>query len=171
MFSNEIVLTRDFICLVGGIYAFARVTLNPFVAYIIGCCELFSYLTMSVTCYLVFGLVLTEAFGSSPYFMSLYWLILFIIGVYFPLLRRFSTFWSQTALFAAASLLLILLFIVCTAQNLDTKYAVADSTPLFKNGIIGFHGALAYVYNMFWGVEVATLMVDYYPNVSLFRSL
>jgi hypothetical protein len=123
---------------------------------------------MSVTCYLIFGLILTEALGTSQYLMPLYWLIFFVIGVYFPLLRRFSSFWTQTALFAALSILLILLLFVSTAPCLDTKYAVADGTPLFKNGISGFLGAMAFMYNMFWGLEIVTLMVDYYPNVSEF---
>eukprot|EP01038_Epipyxis_sp_PR26KG_P016643 gene16643-22746_t len=108
----------------GGGYAFARLTLGPFVGFLVGCCEAVEYIIFVAAGFLFAGQLITSATGLPHNYELIYWAVFFIITIGIQI-QGGKYFWPSVAFLGICLILLELLFFASVYQLDFHKYVIA----------------------------------------------
>lgn len=144
----------------GGTYGYVRVTMGIYLGYIIGCCELVSYLVLSATTYLYFGSTMTVIAGTSPLLEPMWWCV-FCVLLVAPMLHN-KYFWHINALLGIITIACVVLFLftLCVISPSYPKYAHSSDVHYFEGGLEGFLTAFGPASLMYLGIEICPLMAE-----------
>eukprot|EP01038_Epipyxis_sp_PR26KG_P015988 gene15988-21696_t len=108
----------------GGGYAFARLTLGPFVGFLVGCCEAVEYIIFVAAVLIGAGQLITAATGLPYDYELIYWAAFFIFSITVQMLGG-KYFWPSVAFFGVCLMLLEALFFTSVYEIDFPKYAIA----------------------------------------------
>jgi ethanolamine permease len=149
----------------GGSYGFARVTVGPYIGFLVGCYESISNIVYSFTGMIPLAKYFTYIIDGDPRYEPVYWIVLYVLILineysgrvyYFRMLR--------TAAFL--SVVVYVLYIFVSIPNIDTKrYIPTDSLQhSFPGGVFDLLGALPFTAFFFVGMEMMPLVSDEMKN-------
>lgn len=149
----------------GGSYGFARVTLGPFIGYIVGYCDAFRCLSYVIGRVFLLGMMATEIFDTHQRYEPLYWLIFFIPCVAFDSLDSVS-FWRTISVFSLVSLLVTTLYVLSSSPNYNFEHNVIQSDYGTKHGFDVFLLAISAASRVYLGITTIPLCSEEVKNVS-----
>lgn len=156
----------------GGTYGFARVTVGPFVGFLVGCFESVGNIVYTFIAMIPIGTCITYITDGDPKYEPIYWLLAYglVIGIEF-LGRRFYFQFLNT--YAFGIIMLVILYFILSVQNVDLdRYLYArgsDKSLMFKNGVGDMMPLLPISGWYYFGIEIMPLISNEVKNVS--RSL
>ena len=101
----------------GGTYGFARVTVNIYGGYIVGCCEVMAYVLYISTSVHILGKMMSLFLNLSDIYEPLYWLFFYFTAIAVQL-QGGSLFWQLNKMLALISVLVIFLYFVATIPTI-----------------------------------------------------
>lgn len=102
----------------GGAYGFARVTLGPYIGYIVGYCDAYRCLTYVMRRLFTFGRMMELATDSPHKLQPLYWLLFLIPCILVDSVGS-KSFWGLISVFGAVSLLATILYFLAASPQMD----------------------------------------------------
>ncbi|KAJ1423007.1 hypothetical protein B484DRAFT_420765 [Ochromonadaceae sp. CCMP2298] len=145
----------------GGSYGFARVTLGPFVGFIVGYMEALSNFMFTVEVAEHFGYLVQIMMGSTSQLRPVYWLFFYIPAVSL-LVSGSKYFYPVTAGLAVFSLTVIAVYLLGTSPDTDfMQYVVnSDDREIFPGGAGSIMKVLHISAQLWLGVQSVTLACE-----------
>lgn len=107
----------------GGIYGYVRVTLGPFLGFIVGCCEMLQNVVYGCYCLYPVGHFISELFGLPHSYCSLFWIIMLLFALAINVAGP-KYFWSSNVVVLVMAFTMMLLYYAVTFPCMDCeKYA------------------------------------------------
>jgi amino acid permease len=124
----------------GGAYGFARVTLGPYIGYIVGYCDAYRCLTYVMRRLFTFGRMMELATDAPHNLQPLFWLLFFIPCILVDSLGS-KSFWGLISFFGGVSLLVTILYFLAASPKMDfDTYVLEQRDKLDLN--VDFEGFL-----------------------------
>ena len=144
----------------GGTYGYVRVTMGIYIGYIIGCCELMSYLVLSSITYIFFGATMTIILGTTPLLEPLWWVLLSVSLVVPMLFNKY--YWHINGVLGVVTFVTIAIFFLtpCVISPSYPRYAHSEDIAYFQDGFQGFFTALGPASLLYLGIEIFPLMSE-----------
>eukprot|EP01040_Poterioochromonas_malhamensis_P003121 gene3121-3322_t len=134
----------------GGTYALARITVGPYIGFLVGACESIGNIIFTLVAMMPLGSGITYMFGGNPKYEPVYWLVLYVLMI--------------ATEFAG----IITLYIVISAQNIDTsKYIPNLEHNTYSDGITELLPLLYPAGWWYFGIEIIPLISDEVENVKV----
>ncbi|KAJ1429280.1 amino acid/polyamine transporter I [Ochromonadaceae sp. CCMP2298] len=145
----------------GGSYGFARVTLGPFVGFIVGYMEALSNFMFTVEVAEHFGYLVQRIMGSTSQLRPVYWLFFYVPAVSL-LLSGSKYFYPVTAGLSVFSLAVIAAYLLGTSPDTNfMKYVVnIDGSQIYPGGVESFIRLLPLCSQLWLGVQSVTLACE-----------
>jgi amino acid transporter len=145
----------------GGSYAFARVTVGPYIGFLVGCFECLGNMIYSMIGMIPLGSYITYMIGGNKRWEPLYWLAIYVV----MLLNEFSGRRRYFDLMRVVAFLLVMtlvFYIIISIPNSNSKkYLPEDSIDLmFQGGATEFLTAFPFSSFFFFGMEIIPLISD-----------
>lgn len=150
----------------GGAYGFIRVTLGPYLGYLVGCLESLHTLTYPVFILNNHATFIVDAIGGDyKIFMPIITFILYFIVV-LANSRKKNDFWYIILIGGTSALILILLYFVLSFYNIEEKRLnyYNENDVLFSGGISQFLSLLPNPAVQFRGIELLPLSCNEVKN-------
>lgn len=112
----------------GGGYGFARVAVNIFWGYIIGCCEMIEYILYVSSTVLPFGELLTEILGTEKRWEPLYWLVFYCSAIFIQVWGG-NIFWKASFLLGTLCFLIIAFYCISMIPIMDFNEHARSADP------------------------------------------
>jgi ethanolamine permease len=152
---------------IGGTYGFARVTVGPFIGFLVGCFEVFSNLVSTAGGAIPIAVKITYITGWSQSYEPLYLLALYLFMIGWELIGR-KYYFSFLKCLAIVILSLVIIFLVTSAQYVDTEQYLSTSevsSTYAKGGIIDLLSIMPYTGFYYFGLDIIPLVCDEVKNV------
>jgi ethanolamine permease len=152
---------------IGGTYGFARVTVGPFIGFLVGCFEVFSNLVSTAGGAIPIAVKITYITGWSQSYEPLYLLALYLFMIGWELIGR-KYYFSFLKCLAIVILSLVIIFLVTSAQYVDTEQYLPTSevsSTYAKGGIIDLLSIMPYTGFYYFGLDIIPLVCDEVKNV------
>lgn len=104
----------------GGIYGFVRLTLGPYLGFLVGIFEIFQAIVYSAYYMVEIGQIVTTALLVDQLYSPIVWFVFSIFSVFLNI-RGNHTFWNFQWVLAMFSLVILLVFIFSSIQSADTN--------------------------------------------------
>lgn len=136
-----------------------------YMGYIIGCCELVSYMILPSVLLLYMGLNVTVIFRTSPLLEPIWWSVLTML--YLAPIMRNKYFWYLNGALGVLTIIwtLIFFFTPCVISPSYSKHARSEDIGYFEGGVGGFFFALVPSVLLYLGIEIIPLMSEDIKNV------
>jgi ethanolamine permease len=151
----------------GGSYGFARVTLGPYIGFIIGCLDAFRCLVYVIRRTIYLGTIIAVAFPTTTDYTPIYWLVFFIPAIFIDSLGQ-RKFWGFVSVLAIFTLLFSVLYFLVAAPGMDfERYVLDNTTPNFSNSYRDFVLAMPAVARMYQGIATIPLSCEETKNAQV----
>lgn len=155
----------------GGSYGFVRVTLGPFPGFLVGCLEVLANWVFVVEIVSEFGEMIHHMVGGGPEFQPVWWLFYFIPAVAI-LMGSSKYFWPVCIFLGVLSLLLVLIYVLAVAKELDTqKYVVEEDNRFFPDGAASFFIIISLTAHQWLGLQSVSLSCEDIKDVRMLSFL
>lgn len=104
----------------GGMYGFARLTLGPYLGFVVGCCEILQNILRASCFMFCFAMHFCVALNISLDYEPIFWL-LFLAVTILSNIAGGPWFWKFSSTVGVLAVLVILFFLVATAPSTDFK--------------------------------------------------
>ena len=155
----------------GGTYGFARVTLNPYIGFMVGCFEAIQNILYVSAAVIPIGMMITYIFDGPSSIEPLYWFLFHVVALCFHVYGG-NVFWVTNAVLGVVTLLLIIVYILGTSKQMDfyeyvTEDPISRSQPHSRIMLLSDTlSVLPLTTWMFAGVEMITQAGDEVKEVS-----
>ena len=141
-------------------------TLGPFPGFLVGCLEVLANWVFVAETVELFGDMVHHMVGGGYELQPLWWLFYYIPAVC-VLMSGAKYFWPVCTFFAVLSLLLVLVFVLGSAKEMDThKYVVEEDNRFFPDGISSFFVILPLTAHQWLGLQAVSLACEDTKDVS-----
>lgn len=152
----------------GGTYALARITVGPYIGFLVGACESVGNIIFTLVAMMPLGSGITYMFGGNPKYEPVYWLLLYLLMIATEFAGR-KFYFNFLRCIAVLSLSIITLYVIVSAQNIDTsKYIPSLEQNTYSDGITELLPLLYPAGWWYFGIEIIPLISDEVENVSTF---
>lgn len=141
----------------GGAFGLARCTLNYYLGFLVGCCEIVESVFYSSSSLLLLGRILSEIFPGCVSYQPLLWLGLYAIILPFHIKGKLY-FWGIGSLLAVSSIFLLLVFCFGSIPFLH-RYS-STKVDYFHGGFPHAFMILPHITRIFIGVDCINVCCD-----------
>lgn len=121
----------------GGLYGMVRVSISPYVGFLVGCCEMVQNVLYVSSSVIPFGWIMTIVLDTDKAYEPLYWLLFFVTAVAINTTGG-HWMWNFNRIAGIVCLLLIILYIVSALVNETDFHHYAISKEEAGNKISEF---------------------------------
>ncbi|DAZ99482.1 TPA: hypothetical protein N0F65_001667 [Lagenidium giganteum] len=144
----------------GGAYGLARCTLGFYFGFLIGCCEVFEYITYVSTSVIGLTQMVIEAIPELAGYDPLIWFIFFAISLPIHLYGR-RVFWFTNFVLGVISIFVVMVFVAGSLPYVDMQTNALNYTDLrFVDGMHGFMKSFPLAAWFFVGIEALSMSCD-----------
>lgn len=111
--------------MVGGMYGFARLTIGPYMGFIIGCCEVLQNILRASCFMFCFAMHCCVALDLPMEYEPCFWLVFLALTLPLNIIGG-KVFWRCAGVLSVISVLIIILYLVSTAHFADFEKEVLD---------------------------------------------
>jgi hypothetical protein len=146
----------------GGTYGFARVTVGPYIGFLVGCFEVFSNLVSTAGGALPIAIKITYITGWNRSYEPLYLLALYLFMIGWELIGR-KYYFSFLKYLATIILTLVVIYLIVSARYIDTEQFIPVSQVSHtyeKGGIVDLLSIMPYTGFYYFGLDIIPLVCD-----------
>lgn len=123
----------------GGAYGYARVTVNIYGGYIVGCCEVLEYILYVASSVYVFGRFISAILNLPHIYEPIYWFLFYVIATCLQICDG-RLFWHVNTILAVISIVILLLYCVACipVMNFSQNAQLDDSSNPWFGGKPGY---------------------------------
>lgn len=115
--------------IIGGAYGFVRMSLGPYIGFMVGACEVIGNTVYTTTSVVPLGQMISTLSGTADQWQPFYWLIFFAsaLALHF---NNGRIYWMVNSILGAVALVILLLFIFISMPQANfPKYASTSDKP------------------------------------------
>jgi ethanolamine permease len=151
----------------GGTYGFARVTVGPYIGFLVGCFEVFSNLVSTAGGALPIAIKISYITGWDRSYEPLYLLALYLFMIGWELIGR-KYYFAFLKCLAIIILTLVIIYLIVSARYINTEQFLPESEVSHtyeKGGIVDLLSIMPYTGFYYFGLDIIPLVCDEVKNV------
>lgn len=151
----------------GGTYGFARVTVGPYLGFLVGAFEAMANIAYTFVGMMPIGTSLTYILNGDPIYEPLYWFLAYVTVIGMEFMGR-KVYFKFLNAYAFAIIMIVIFYLILAIQSVDVDtYLPPVKGNLFKNGMSDLMSIWPIVGWFYLGFETMPLISDEIQNVSV----